>query len=156
MNPNQIRRLFPNASASVLAANANDYGSGDATAPASAPQTPPARVETPKQTHDIPNAHHDHPDHSRQNPKLERDSGNEPLETSEGEEAPAGRIRLRVVSVRKRLCDPDNLSPKWLIDSLRYCGAIRNDTPEDIILEVAQRKAKQGEAERTLITIQYP
>lgn len=28
MNPNQLKRLFPNASASVLAANSGDYGSG--------------------------------------------------------------------------------------------------------------------------------
>lgn len=28
MSPHQIKRLFPNASASVLAANVGDYGSG--------------------------------------------------------------------------------------------------------------------------------
>lgn len=128
MNPHTIRRLFPRASASVLAANAGDYGK----------------------------PHDNQANHPRQAAELERDPGNAPLAAGEGKEATAGRVHLRIVATRKRLCDPDNLSPKWLVDCLRYCGVIRNDTPEDITLEVAQRKAAKGEAEHTEITIIYP
>lgn len=44
MNPHQIKRLFPNVSASTLNANAADYA---APAPRTAPQMPHERTEAP-------------------------------------------------------------------------------------------------------------
>lgn len=63
------------------------------------------------------------------------------------------RVRVRVVSFRSRLCDPDNLCPKYFVDCLRYAGLITDDTPELITLEVSQVKVKRGE-ERTEIEIE--
>lgn len=85
--------------------------------------------------------------------KLEPTPGGGTLEEDKAQARPASRIHVRIVSVRKRLCDPDNLSPKWLLDCLRYCGAIRDDTPEAITLETTQRKAAKGEEEHTLIQL---
>lgn len=92
-------------------------------------------------------------DSSGKDSKLEPDPGNSALPALQDEARPARRIHVRIVSVRKRLCDPDNLSPKWLLDCLRYCGAIRDDTPEEITLETTQRKAKKGEQEHTVIEL---
>ena len=117
MNPDAIRRYFPNASASVLAANAEGAG---------------------------------------ETAKLERDSRNEPLEARKAKKGGSSRLHISFVSVRKRLCDPDNISEKWLLDCLRYCGAIPGDEPEKITLETTQRKAARGEAEHTEITVYDP
>lgn len=129
MNNFQLKRLFPNASQATLAANAEDYGSG-------VPE-----LET---------------DHSRPVAKLERHTGNGPLEAGQGQEAGPGRVHLSIVSVRKRLCDPDNLAPKWTIDCLRYTRIISGDEPDKITLETTQRKAAKGEAEHTEVTITWP
>lgn len=84
---------------------------------------------------------------------LERPARNEPLETDKGKKAATRRFHIRFTSVRKRLCDPDNLSPKWLLDCLRYCHLIDGDEPEKITLQVGQRKAIKGEEEHTIIEI---
>lgn len=110
MNTNDIKRLFPLASPSLLAANSG---------------TPPI---------------------------LERPAGNAALGEDESQEGHSGRVHLRIVSVRKRLLDPDNLSPKWTIDCLRYVGAISGDEPDKITLEVSQRKAEKGEEEFTEVS----
>ena len=117
MTPDGLKRLFPNASASTLAANAEGAG---------------------------------------KTPKLERDPSNAALEAEQGEEGASSRVHIRFVSVRKRLLDPDNLSEKWLLDCLRYCGAIRGDEPDKITLETTQRKARKGEEEHTLVEIYEP
>ena len=114
MTPNEIKRRFPNASASLLAANSEGAGP---------------------------------------NPKLERTPGDAALGASQAQKADSGRVHLRIVSIRKRLLDPDNLSPKWTIDALRYCRIIRGDEPDKITLEVSQRKAAKGEEEHTLIEV---
>lgn len=116
MTNRELLRLFPNASADVIAANAAAQDSG---------------------------AH----------PELECSPVHEPLAAGQGQEAAPERVHIRIVSVRKRLCDPDNLSEKWLLDCLRYCGAIRGDEPDKITLETTQRKAAKGEAEYTTIEI---
>lgn len=85
--------------------------------------------------------------------KLEHPACNAPLEAHKGQKANADRVHIRFTSVRKRLCDPDNLSEKWLLDCLRYCNAIDGDEPEKITLETTQRKAAKDEAEHTLIEI---
>ena len=63
-----------------------------------------------------------------------------------------GRVRVRVISFRARLCDPDNLCPKYFVDCLRYAGLIADDTPEHITIEVAQVKCRRKE-ERTEIEL---
>jgi hypothetical protein len=115
VNERQLRRLFPNASRSTIAANA---------------------------------------DHTGQDAESEQDHRESELALSRKPETKgAERVHLRIVSVRKRLCDPDNLVPKWTIDCLRYCRIIRGDEPDKITLETTQRKTAKGEAEHTLVQI---
>ena len=76
----------------------------------------------------------------------------EPVAKKTGEEGHPKRIHVRVISYRKRLCDPDNLCPKYFIDCLRYAKIIPNDRPQDITLEVGQECCSN---ERTEITIEY-
>lgn len=66
------------------------------------------------------------------------------------------RVGVRITSVRKRLCDPDALLPKWHIDGLRFLGFIADDSAKHITLEVGQRKTERGEEEHTEITLTYP
>jgi hypothetical protein len=89
-------------------------------------------------------------------PIMERHLSPRPLATHEGEEGGAGRVHLRIVSTRKRLLDPDNLSVKWLIDCLRYARIIQGDEPDKITLQVEQRKCAKGESEATQIFITLP
>jgi len=123
LNPHLIKRLFKNVSASCLAANASDYGV------------------------DLANKG------ARKAAKLERDSVRPALEKERDEKGDSARFHLRIISVRKRRIDPDNVSVKWIIDSLRFAGAIRDDSAEDITLEVAQRKCAKGEEEHTLLEV---
>ena len=94
-----------------------------------------------------------HIGHSGAHPVVEQPVVNDPLETAEGKASAAGKLRIRFVSRRQRLCDPDNLSVKWLLDCLRYCGAIEGDEPEKISLEVCQEKVGMKSDECTVITI---
>lgn len=87
---------------------------------------------------------------------VERPARPQSLEANRSEEAAASRLHIRFVSVRKRLCDPDNLSEKWLLDCLRNCGAIIGDEPDKITLETGQRKCAKDEAEHTVIEIYKP
>lgn len=75
-----------------------------------------------------------------------------------GEKESAGRSHVRITSYRIRCCDIDNITggAKFLIDSLRYAGVIRDDRPEDITLEVRQRKVTSREQEGTLIEVETP
>lgn len=97
--------------------------------------------------------HENETDCPRKNPIVECAVGDEPLETNQSQEGTAGRFRVQFVSIRKRLCDPDNLSVKWLLDCLRYCGSIPGDEPEKIILEVSQRHTGKNEQEHTTIEV---
>jgi hypothetical protein len=128
MNPHLIKRLFPHASKSLLELNAKDYG----------PSTPDLPQSTRKAAQ---------PEQAPERKGLQLAHG------SKTEETGPKRVHLRITSVRKRICDPDNLVPKWHIDCLRYCGIIRDDTAQEISLEVAQRKAQKGEEEHTLIEL---
>lgn len=73
----------------------------------------------------------------------------------EGKGGNPDRIHVRIISFRRKLCDPDNLCPKYFIDCLRYSEIIANDRPEDITLEVSQEKVKNKADERTEIEIIY-
>ena len=76
----------------------------------------------------------------------------EPVAAPPREVRHASRVRVCVVSFRSRLCDPDNLCPKYFIDCLRYAGLIADDTPECITLEVRQVRCRRHE-QRTEILI---
>lgn len=97
-----------------------------------------------------------HVDSSRQDSELESPTGIRTLAAIKAEKADTRRVHIRFESIRQRLCDPDNLSEKWLLDCLRNCGAIIGDEPDKITLETTQRKAAKGEEEHTQITITYP
>jgi len=96
---------------------------------------------------------HIFPQGSGQVAVVECDPRNAALAENQSQARPAGCVLVRFTSVRKRLLDPDNLSCKWLLDSLRYVGAIRGDEPDRIALEAAQRKAAKNETEHTLIEV---
>ena len=93
------------------------------------------------------------PSCSRTDTKLERPSGNEPLDKKEAEGRSSERFLVCVTSVRKRLLDEDNLCEKFHVDLCRYAGCIPSDAPECAKIEVSQRKAKRGEIEHTVIEI---
>ena len=65
------------------------------------------------------------------------------------------RHRVRIVSRRVRLCDPDNLvgGCKHLVDSLRIGGIIPEDDPESLILKVSQEKVSSYAQEETWVEI---
>lgn len=65
------------------------------------------------------------------------------------------RHKVRIISRRVRLCDPDNLvgGQKHLIDSLRLAEIIPEDDPQAITLEVSQEKVKHYKEEETWIEV---
>lgn len=58
-----------------------------------------------------------------------------------------------IVSYRQKLLDPDNLTVKYFVDSLRYSGIIPDDRQEDIHLTVSQKKVAHKVDEKTEITL---
>jgi hypothetical protein len=84
----------------------------------------------------------------------------ESLGTSKGAEGHAAqaprRIKIRFVTYRHRLLDPDNPCPKSFIDGLRYAGLIPDDRSEDVEVTVRQEKIKNTEEQYTEIIIEYP
>ncbi len=108
---NELKRMFPNASAAFLAANTR----------------PPAVVERAPEPR--------------------------PLAAREEAGAISGRVLIRITSRRRRLIDPDNLSPKAYIDCLRYAGILADDTAEQVSLETRQEKVGKDEIEETVIEI---
>lgn len=73
-----------------------------------------------------------------------------------GHEQKSGtRHRVRIVSRRVRLCDPDNLvgGCKHLIDSLRLTRIIPEDDPQAITLEVSQEKVSSYAEEETWVEV---
>ena len=76
----------------------------------------------------------------------------EPVAAPPREARDASRVRVCVVSFRARLCDPDNLCPKYFIDCLRYAGLIADDTLECITLEIRQVRCRRAQ-QRTEILI---
>ena len=74
----------------------------------------------------------------------------------EGVEPPDGHTHLVTITRRgPRLLDTDNLygGAKFYCDFLRYCGAIPEDTEDQIELKVTQRKVRKGEEEKTIIEV---
>ena len=67
------------------------------------------------------------------------------------------RANVSIVRCSTRALDPDNLrgSVKAILDCLRNCGLITDDTEEAITLDVSQTKAANRKDHKTLITIEY-
>lgn len=65
------------------------------------------------------------------------------------------RHRVRIVSRRVRLCDPDNLvgGVKHLLDALRIAEIIPEDNPKAITLEVSQEKVPSYNKEETWVEV---
>src|SRR6185369_9254714 len=99
--------------------------------PSAAPETGSGWREPIKTNHDSqPHENNAHDPASDSQPQ--RPFCHEPLGESKREEENAGRIVVRVVSYRRRLIDPDNLTPKYFIDALRYRCLIPGDSAKDI------------------------
>jgi hypothetical protein len=65
-----------------------------------------------------------------------------------------GSVVLVFTSYRVKLCDPDNLEIKFVVDALRYCHLIRNDSPKDIAeIRVRQVQVPHFSDEHTEIKI---
>ena len=84
-------------------------------------------------------------------PKPQQAIRHEPLGSKQVKVEHPKRCKISVVSYRKKLLDPDNLCPKFFIDSLRYEGLIADDTAAHVVIEVRQEKVKDDP--RTEITI---
>lgn len=130
MNPWTIKRLFKNASASVLAANAGDYG-------------------TP---------HDDNHNSKVSDTEPQRDQAPALGKAISGEAQGINRPRIRFVGYRVRPLDPDNFagSVKDLLDGLAHANLIPGDATWQIILETEQVKVSTFKDERTEVTIIYP
>jgi len=65
------------------------------------------------------------------------------------------RHRVRIISRRVRLCDPDNLvgGVKYFLDSLRLAEIIPEDDPKNLKLEVAEEKVGSYKDEETWMEI---
>lgn len=79
----------------------------------------------------------------------------QPLGTEEGEGESPDRIAVRFISRRVRLLDPDNLTPKYVLDGLRYAGIIYDDRAADITFSCEQEKVAHRAEEETIIEIEY-
>lgn len=119
-----LRKMFPNASRSVIARNPHLTQAG-----LSHPQPKPI-------------IRHD---------SLGKAKGKEKSHGS----GPGGTHRVTITSHRARAVDPDNLAggSKYLIDALRVCGLITDDSPEHIELVVRQEKVAHRSGEYTSVEI---
>jgi hypothetical protein len=78
------------------------------------------------------------------------------LERKKGDDEGSREIhRVRIISMRVRICDPDNLvgGQKHLIDALRLARVIPEDDPQSITLQVCQRKVKSYKEEETWVEV---
>jgi hypothetical protein len=78
----------------------------------------------------------------------------EPLEQEEDEGGNLRRSRISITSKRIRLLDPDNLCVKYIIDALRYCEVIQDDTTKEIEVYIKQEKVKKRKEEKTIIEVE--
>lgn len=85
--------------------------------------------------------------------KLECVAGNGALAKSKVKKQNTARVLVRIVSIRRRLLDEDNLSEKAIVDCLRYSGCLRGDESSIAKIEVAQIKANNKQAEKIIVEI---
>ena len=127
MNPHQIRRLFPNASKSLIAANAADFGAHDQTG-TRLPDAQPAQQAGALVGDD-----------AREAPRSGR---------------PCVVFTLHRVQLLDT--DAKHGSCKDLLDGLAYAGLIPGDREDQITLDVRQEKVAGYKEEKTVIEITYP
>jgi len=78
------------------------------------------------------------------------------IKAEKGDDASSsGRHIVRIISLRVRICDPDNLvgGCKHLIDALRLARVIPEDDPKAIILKVGQKKVSTYPKEKTWVEV---
>lgn len=90
-----------------------------------------------------------------QNPQPQRNPGKTPpLSDGRKETGPSlPPIRVRILSRRRRLLDPDNLHVKALVDALRYARLIPDDSAAHIELSVDQEKVFLALEEMTIVQL---
>lgn len=99
------------------------------------------------------------PTDREENPFVKYASTNERVGEVKGEtryeSGMSPRHRVRIVSKRVRLCDPDNLvgGVKHLVDALRLAEIIPEDDPKAITLEVSQEKVSSYAKEETWVEV---
>ena len=84
---------------------------------------------------------------------VERGNEHAPFRKDKTKEGDRRRFLVRVVSVRNRLLDEDNLCEKFHVDVLRYAGIIAGDEAGRCTIQTSQRKAQKGESEHTEIEV---
>ena len=78
----------------------------------------------------------------------------EPVDAEEAQGGNFRRRRIRITSKRCRLLDPDNLCVKYIVDALRYCKVIKDDTTKEIEVFIKQEKVKTRKEEKTIIEVE--
>ena len=78
----------------------------------------------------------------------------EPMGEEEDEGGDFRRSRIRITSKRCRLLDPDNLCVKYIVDALRHCSVIKDDTTKEIEVFIKQEKVKTRKEEKTIIEVE--
>ena len=76
---------------------------------------------------------------------VEHDPGDAPLAAETIQRRNRRQFFVRVTSFRRRLLDEDNLCAKYHVDLCRYAGAIPDDAPGQVKIEVGQVKGKHEE-----------
>lgn len=86
-------------------------------------------------------------------PKLKPAVRHEPLGEEQGKGKSTARIQVRFTAYRSRFIDPDNCVPKYLLDCLRHCGAIPDDSLQHVEVCVRQARAPAAHLQGTLIEL---
>ena len=76
---------------------------------------------------------------------MEHDPGDASLAAKALQRRDRRQFFVRVTSFRRRLLDEDNLCAKYHVDLCRYAGAIPDDAPGQVKIEVGQVKSKREE-----------
>lgn len=95
----------------------------------------------------------------REDPVLKRSVLSRALGAAENQEVGSGRVRIHLILLRRRLLDEENAAGgvKYLVDCLRYAGAIQNDTTSHIELTWEQKKVEGKDGvEAAIIELHYP
>lgn len=129
MNATDLKRIFPNASRSVLEANACH-----------------PELFSERSAHET-----SAPDAVR--PELEQRVAATAPRQKRSKVEDSKRFLVRVTSIRSRLIDEDNLCEKYVVDCCRYAGLLPGDGPGQTRIEVSQRKAGKEESECTVVEI---
>lgn len=138
MTLERFNQLFPNASKAFIKLN---VGGDDPREVALRPDPRPAQARP-----------------QTQDPVAQQNSRTFVVAKVRTEGCDTERFSVRIESRRLKFIDPDNLvgGCKYVVDACRQCGAIPDDSPQSIELEVLQSKAASKEEECTILTIIPP